>query len=145
MIPEFLDGVNLSPGVHYSTVDEIEQRFGFSPRRVQLMKQLRHLLNSGRHCGFVLMAIGGSFPTAKEAPGDLDILWFTPNGMDKSNVPAGCADLMDDTKAKDIHGCNMMYIPLDPQREGLVEYWVQQLGFDTKTRTDRGMLVLEIT
>jgi hypothetical protein len=139
-----MDGVNLPPGAHRCSLDEIELRFGQGMRRQQLFQQLRHLLRRGMGCGFIWAAIGGSFATSKPEPGDLDITWFAMPGVTKDTVREECIQLMDDTRAKQELGHNMMYIALDPNDPSKMERFILLLGFDLKTRKDRGMLLVAL-
>ena len=145
MIPDFFDGVNLPPGGHRCTVEELEARFGIGPQRVQLCEKLMHLLESARKCGFVIALIGGSFPTAKEAPKDLDITWFGPSTLTPNNVTPPCAALMDAANSREHFGCDMMFIPLAPTQPDQIGHWASQFGFDAKTFKDRGTLILELS
>lgn len=100
MIPDFTDGINLAPGGHRCTIQEIEERFGFGEHRVHLCVKLKRLLECARSCGFLHALIGGSFATAKEAPKDLDITWFIPTTMTPNNVSRPCAELMDSANSE---------------------------------------------
>ena len=116
MIPDFVDGLNLAPGGHRCTVEEVEMRFGNGPRRVRLCAKLKELLECAKRCGFVHALIGGSFATAKEEPSDLDITWFGPSTMTPNNVPLPCAELMDGANSRERFGCDMLHIPLAPSQ-----------------------------
>jgi hypothetical protein len=77
-IPD-LDAEGLLPeGLHDCTLDEVEARFGQftrSDRRVDLVRHLRTYcteLKGVDVAGFLVL--DGSFVTAKEEPGDIDIL-----------------------------------------------------------------------
>ncbi len=147
MIPEFVDGVNLEHGAHRCTMDEVRARFGMGPRE-KLFNSLEHLLDMARRCGFLYALIGGSFATAKLEPDDLDITWFGPSGMDKSNVPCECVSLMESEYARDRFGHDLMFIPLPEQADKQLEQmerFGRDLGFDVKTMTNRGTLLLELT
>lgn len=146
MIPEFHNGISLSVGPHPCTLQEIQQRFCGNGARRMLCQALENLLLRAKSCGFLKAAIGGSFPTVTMAPGDLDIIWFTAAGVCKDNVPPDCVQLMDDARAKAELGHNMLYIPLKPENpDETVLNMVTLLGYDVKTQTERGMLVVDLT
>jgi hypothetical protein len=145
MIPAYTDGINLPPGGHRCSIEELEARFGQGDRRVSLFRELRGLLKRATDCGFLWAAIGGSFATSKPEPDDLDITWFTAPGVTKDTVRPECHQLMDDARASRELGHNMLYIPLDPDDPGKMDTFIMQMGFDLKTRTDRGMLVVSLS
>src|ERR1700759_2226830 len=99
MIGEFVDGTNLECKAHRCTISEMRARFGLGCRS-NLCSELEHFLECARRCGFLYAIIGGSFATSKPSPGDLDITWFGPPGMSRSNVPSGCVALMEQEKSR---------------------------------------------
>lgn len=48
MIPSFNESGNLPPGIHDADWNELEARFGHSPRRAELLEGLREALISLR-------------------------------------------------------------------------------------------------
>ena len=141
MIPLFVDGTNLPPGGHHCTWQELEERFCSGLRRTTLCRELRVLLQRARECGFLRVAVGGSFPTAKPDPGDLDLLFITPRGMTSETVPAQCAELLDSANSRDRFGHDFLWCPDEPD---VVERLIHGLGHDTRTGIDRGMVVIDI-
>ena len=75
MIPPFDDRGNLPPGMHEADWDELEEMFGGSARRAQLLSGLREALFALRSAGCRTAYLDGSFVTAKEEPGDFDACW----------------------------------------------------------------------
>ena len=66
---------NLAPGDHPTTWAAFASRFGRSAHREYLIKNLRSLLGVLSGHGFTgAVYVGGSFITAKEEPGDIDIV-----------------------------------------------------------------------
>ena len=146
MIPEFVDDLNLENKAHRCTIEEVRARF-CSEERMKLCDKLEHLLHKGRECGFLYALIGGSFATAKPLPQDLDITWFVPHGVDKTNVSCDCADMMDSQHSRERFGADFLYVPLKEDRASWpedLERWGRDLGFDPKTNTERGTLLLEL-
>jgi hypothetical protein len=81
MIPPFDERGNLPPGIHKASWNEVEIRFGQSPKRRYLLAGLREALTSLRRAGCHTVYLNGSFTTAKEEPGDFDACW-APIGVD---------------------------------------------------------------
>jgi Family of unknown function (DUF6932) len=76
VLPPFDEHGNLPEGVHRATEAEIENRFiEVTPRRKWLGNRLRELLALAKASGKLQRVfLWGSFVTAAEAPGDLDLL-----------------------------------------------------------------------
>jgi hypothetical protein len=75
MIPEFNRDGTLPAGIHWSSWEEIESRFGFSERRRQLLSGLKSALEALRRAGCRRVYVDGSFVTVKREPGDYDACW----------------------------------------------------------------------
>lgn len=77
MIPELQDGV-LPEGLHFCTLEEVKVAFGQfrrSDRRPQLTERLARFIQDARNSGVVsAVVIDGSYVTAKEEPGDVDLI-----------------------------------------------------------------------
>lgn len=146
MIPAFIDGVNLPAGGHRCTLAELEQRFVNSERRLELFQTLIDAMRLARSCGFLHVLLGGSFPTSRESPKDIDITWFCPPGTTKTSVREECTQIMEDASDKG----SFLYVPFDvgtgpAEWPAKMELWALQLGFDFKTKTDRGVLLLDLS
>lgn len=146
MIPAFMDGVNLPIGGHECTLAELEERFVQNEHRRALFETLIALMRLARKCGFLHVLLGGSFPTAKERPHDIDVSWFCPPGTTKTSVKEECIQIMEDTSDKG----NFQFIPFDngtnPEEwPAKMTYWSLQLGYDLKTGTDRGVILLNLS
>jgi hypothetical protein len=138
-IPDFVDG-RLPPGLHPCTWDELHGRFGDGERRRDLIGMLRGFVEIARDCGFAGVAIGGSFPTDAVRPGDLDLLFITPKGLDRDNLRAKCAELLvNDAAFKRRTGHDCLNCPDDAET---IERLGLALGYDIRTGTDRGVLVM---
>jgi hypothetical protein len=76
-LPALTDGV-LPEGIHICFLDEVAQAFGRfqrTERRQQLTAKLRDYLEAVRQTGTATAVIvDGSYVTAKEEPGDIDVL-----------------------------------------------------------------------
>ncbi|MBS1806823.1 MAG: hypothetical protein JST84_01365 [Acidobacteria bacterium] len=77
MIPDLQDGV-LPEGIHDCTIDEVAQSFGQfrgTDHRMRLTETLRQYVEAARKAGVAeAVIIDGSYVTAKEKPGDIDLL-----------------------------------------------------------------------
>jgi len=69
----------LRPGDHRATLEEIESRLGFSPRRLWLLKGLRLAVTAFWAAGIEVILLDGSFCTEKIDPGDVDGYWVEPD------------------------------------------------------------------
>jgi hypothetical protein len=85
MIPELVDNV-LPEGVHDCTLDEVAERFGHYGRtgqRFRLVQSLRAFIEAAARTGMVAaLVIDGSFVTAKDDPGDIDLIVVLKPGTD---------------------------------------------------------------
>jgi hypothetical protein len=73
MIPEFNDDGYLPPGIHPSTLEELDARFGQEPemRRAE-MESLRWLVELAKKLGVLRILVDGSFVTEAWEPNDVD-------------------------------------------------------------------------
>ena len=75
MLPGFNAHGFLPPGIHEATWQEIEQVFGFSPRRQHLLHGLKRVLAALHAAGCHRVYLDGSFVTNKTDPNDFDGCW----------------------------------------------------------------------
>jgi hypothetical protein len=77
VIPALVNGV-LPEGVHFCTIEDVNEKFGRfqrSDRRIKLTEKLRDLEDQARKSGIVAaLIIDGSYVTGKEEPGDIDLI-----------------------------------------------------------------------
>ena len=145
MIPPFADGINLPPGGHECTWDELVDRFCSGYGRQNLCQRLRQLVERAKRCGALKVLVGGSFPTSKKEPGDLDLSWIVPESIRKDSLSQECRELLTEPKhSRERFGCDTLYLPIAGNHEK-IQYWAAQLGYDTKTRTERGMALLDLS
>jgi len=69
------DTGNLPPGIHQATWDEVVARYGYTPRRRQLLAGLDVALAALRFAGCRRAYLDGSFVTSKRDPADYDACW----------------------------------------------------------------------
>jgi len=98
MIPELIDIKSiwnvLPEGVYESTLEEIEQRFAYNPKRKQLFEGFKKGVDSLRRAGCRIVFLNGSFITSKPIPGDFDACW-DPSGVDEKKLPPVLLDFSD--------------------------------------------------
>lgn len=71
--PDFEEDGLLPPGIHTATVEELEEKFGFSARRQQLLRiDFRAVLHELRELGVRALYVDGSFTTLESDPEDID-------------------------------------------------------------------------
>src|SRR5690348_16842466 len=77
MIPNFNQHGNLPPGIHHTSWDEFEERFGHNYYRKRLIRGMRAALENLEGAGCKTVYIDGSFVTNKNRPNDYDGCWET--------------------------------------------------------------------
>lgn len=82
MLPPFDPATGLLPdGEYEARWQEVVERFGWNPRRRQLLDGLAEAVDLLAAAGCTRLWLNGSFVTAKEEPGDFDACW-DPGGVD---------------------------------------------------------------
>ena len=145
MIPDFVDGINLPEGGYSCSLAEIEERFVYNDCRRKLFGTLITVFAHAKRCGFLHALLGGSYPTAKQCPGDIDVTWFCAPGTTKSTVEPHCIQIMEDTSDSG----NFQFIPFDEgsapgDYRAKMDLWAMNFGFDVKTNTPRGVLLVNL-
>src|SRR6201985_1437616 len=93
VIPAFDPATGALPtGDHRATLEEIEGRFGFTPRRRWLLKGLRAAVKAFWTAGVEDIFIDGSFCTEKLDPGDVDGYWVEPDAGVYDPIDPYCID-----------------------------------------------------
>lgn len=92
MIPDLIDIGNptpyrvLPPGIHPTSIDEIEDTFAYTPHRRILFGGFCRATDALHAAGCQLVYLDGSFTTSKNHPGDFDACWditnVDPNKLD---------------------------------------------------------------
>lgn len=92
MIPSLNRALGTLPaGIHVATWQEVEARFGDSPKRKTLMEGLKRACLALRAAGVSHLYLDGSFVTGKRNPGDWDAC-YSGIGVDSSKMDAVLLD-----------------------------------------------------
>src|SRR5882762_2765306 len=75
MIPAWLAGGDLPPGVYFTTWNELKARLAFSRVRMLQLEGFRKACEELQRAGCKLVYLDGSFVTAKARPRDFDACW----------------------------------------------------------------------
>lgn len=127
-LPPFREDGWLPVGHHPATWEEIANRFGGEPssRRAFLTGKLLELCDSLRSYGVTgFLLLNGSYISAKQEPGDFDILLVGPEDIQtmKDGEP-GLGLLLDAEIAEKVGGYSLFYIPSNsPALETLSQLW----------------------
>jgi len=74
LVPFDQDGL-LPPAIYHAEWAAVVERYGYTPRRRQLLNGLLATLHLLKKAGAQWVRVGGSFVTAKRDPGDIDCEW----------------------------------------------------------------------
>ena len=132
MLPEFNERGYLPPGLHRADLTEVQQRFGKSHTRTELLRNLDNFVTVAHRVGAKKLILDGSFVTDKESPGDIDAILVVPENFDTTTPEAHL--LLDSHLRFNIH--------LFPVREGDDEFfqqWITFFGHD-RNREPRGLV-----
>ena len=69
----------LPRGIHTVTWQEFCKRFAFNPQRLKLLRGLLRAIRLLQMVGCKAIYVGGSFPSTKEYPSDVDCIWESEN------------------------------------------------------------------
>jgi hypothetical protein len=76
-IPDVDEIGNLQPGIHWTTYEEFEERFGTNATRLRQIEGLKKAMVHLKNAGCRTIYINGSFITNKPKPNDFDACWDT--------------------------------------------------------------------
>lgn len=140
MIPGFYDGANLPEGLYLATLEEVIGHFGGGPRRSGLCGRLQTLVERARECNFRKVVLFGSFISSKAEPGDLDLFWTLPTGIDTDSLSNNCRQLIDSQNSRTLFECDIFWcFDEDDAIERMAKMW----GFDRKGQK-RGLIVIDL-
>lgn len=142
MLPAYYDGMYLPAGDHPATWDDVIERFCGGERRQGFCNRLRAFLDRARRCGFVRVYLFGSFISAKDDPGDVDLLWVYGENVDLDALPRACRDLLDYGLNKEREGWDMWCCSNNEfVINDLMEVWRKDRPPENKPR---GVIILKL-
>jgi hypothetical protein len=142
MVPAFDHTGKLPSGIYWVTWKELKSRFGFTPRRVQLLAGLRQALALLKRAGCRSVYIDGSFVTTKPQPGDFDACWAIEN-VDPDELDPVFLDFSRSRAAQKVRFQGEFFPAALP--EGLTgKTFVEFFPTDKETGGPRGILALDL-
>lgn len=136
-LPAYTSDGFLPPGIHKTTWAEFAERYGGSPRRQELLRNMEMLMRELRkHEGGDRVFVGGSFVTNKPVPNDFDMTWRV-SGQQLGVLQKKSPILTNRTLQKDTLGGQLMATYPNSPGDGV-------LGFLQKSRANRPIGVVEI-
>lgn len=134
---------DLPPGVHRATWSEFAERFGSTPRRQDLLGQLRPALDALHDVGVEQVVVGGSFVGAKPAPGDVDLAFVRSARASVTDAKAALAALAG--RAPDVHAYPAAALLTEaPTLAGTVPGWnVLEFFQHARGGAERGVALLD--
>ena len=135
-LPAYTSAGDLPPGVHQSGWQEFSSRYGFTPRRQELMGNMETLLQELHKQGGERVYVGGSFVTTKPAPGDFDMTWRV-SGPQLGELSKKAPILTDRMLQKETLGGQLMATYPNSPGDGIV-------GFLQKNRSGRPIGIVEL-
>lgn len=130
----------LPEGVHAATWQELVERFGWNPRRRQLLDGLADAIEGLAAAGCRTLWLNGSFVTAKEEPADFDACWDT-DGVDLDTLDPVLLDLSRGRSAQKARFGGELFPNVAEAQSGLVFSKFFQNERDTGRK---GIVVLSI-
>jgi hypothetical protein len=113
------DTGHLPEGEHVATWDEVVERFGWNPRRRQLLDGLGEAIDLLTAAGCRRLWLNGSFVTAKDEPGDFDACWETA-GVDLDRLDPVLIDLSNHRAAQKARFGGELFPNVVEPRSGVV-------------------------
>ena len=148
MIPEFLyrEGAPygvLPPGVHFASLEEIEERFATNKRRRELFEGIVKVAETLTRAGCRVMFLDGSYVTDKETPGDFDGCW-DPQGVIASMLDPVLLDFKENRESqKRKFGGEMFIAKLPATSSGDVAF-LEVFQMDRHTGEAKGIIAIRL-
>jgi hypothetical protein len=140
MLPNFYDGMYLPDGDHVATWSEVRERFGNGEPRQTFCDRLDKFLEWAKRCNFVSVYLFGSFISAVDGPGDVDLLWVY-NEIDE--LSASCRELISYENMKRNEGWDVFCCSND---DFTIKYLLEGWRSDKRDREKRrGVVIIDLT
>jgi hypothetical protein len=142
MLPAFYDDRFLPDGEHLATWGEVVERFGGNARRKSFCDRLITFLQRAKRCGFLRVYLFGSFISAKDDPGDVDLLWIHRQNLNYDLLSRQCHELVDYPLMRAREGWDMFCCSDDPfVISNLMDGWRKDKA---PGRQPRGVILLDL-
>ena len=144
MVPTFVKFGFLPPGVHWTTWEEFEQHFNFSPRRQVLLVGLKAAIDNLEFAGCKAIYIDGSFVTRTKEPDDFDVCW-SGKGVEPEKLDSVLLDFTDRYRAmKEKYGgeLHVAETPADFEGRTFLDYFQSDLR--RQTRVSKGIIGIKL-
>jgi hypothetical protein len=141
MLPAYDDGMFLPPGDYLVTWPEVVARFSGNQKRQWFCERLKVFLDRAKRCGFLKVYLFGSFISANDDPGDVDLLWVYRQNLDIDTLSKECRELLVDyggNKARE--GWDLFCCSNDS-----VELFMDVWRVGRPPRGQRGVVVLDLS
>jgi hypothetical protein len=146
MIPEFTEEGLLPPGIYETDFGELEEKMGWSRRRLALLEGLQSALELMEASGVRRVYLDGSFVTDKDRPNDIDGCYDLEAGANAEELEAMAPIFppspANRAKAKELYGVD--FFPAAATELGSGQPFLRFFQKDRQGR-ERGVLVLEIS
>lgn len=123
MLPEFNEKGYLPPGLYQSDFEEIQQRFGNTIRRQELLKNLYNFVDIIRRACASRLILDGSFVTNKKSPSDIDAILVMPDDFDTTSNEARV--ILESHTRFNIH-----LFPVQESENEFLRQWIEFFGYD---------------
>jgi hypothetical protein len=143
MLPAFYDGKFLPDGEYLATWEEVVERFGGNATRQGFCDRLITFLQQAKRCGFLKVYLFGSFISAKDDPGDVDLLWVHIQNLNYDRLSRECHEPVDYGLMKAREGWDMWCCSDEPfVSNNLMDGWRKNKG---PGRQPRGVILLDLS
>ncbi len=127
-LPAFNEDGDLPPGVHRATLREVLERFGHGTiQRRAVSERLARIYQLASSTGHLArFVVFGSFVTAEEEPGDVDIVLLMEDTFDLSTVGGEAALVFQHMEADAHFGASIFWTRRSGALGGeqaMIEYW----------------------
>lgn len=140
-IPTFDANGNLPPGIYHVSIEDIERRLTYTPRRLELFNGLNRALLNLSAAGVQKVWIDGGFITNDPYPNDVDGCWEYTPGMNVNKLDKVFFDLNPPREAmRRKYGVDF-FILGTPLREGKT---VEQFFQTDRDGNRKGILIVNI-
>ena len=145
VLPEFNSEGDLPTGIHASSLQEFQSRFGVATsRRIWLFDRLQALLNLAAMTGELRrIFVWGSFVTAKAVPRDLDILLIMDEDFEVERIAVPAQVVFNSVQAKLLFESDVFWAR-SSIGEDVLRLWLETYQ-NSRSFRKRGIVELELS